>query len=338
MELPGIVADELGEGETIATAVSLGGDDRLFVTPECSLVYRAGGVLSDESVESLSHDVERLTLSEGRRKATFGLEYAVDPDRQLAVPLDRVEAVLQPLLAAVLRAGGVTTPGERVHRVFSFSELTLVVTDERLFKHVGAALWDDDHEAIPFDVVTDLSYEEGSVATGVVLTVDGRVERMKTPNDRLPEVREVVESALLAARDADSVADLGDDTNDASTVDPGAAVADFGGVDALDAGADDTTDDASPATDTDTDAPEPARPDAHGTTEEANPSEGWSPTDGKADETETDTPFTESVAPAPEEALQEELAELRAAVERQNELLRRHNDAVERLVETLRES
>ena len=347
MGLPGIVADELGEDEAVATAVSLGGDDRLFVTPERSLVYRAGGVLSDESVESLPHDVERLTLSEGRRKATLGLEYAVDSDRELAVPLDRVEAVLQPLLAAVLRAGGVTTPGERVHRVFSFSELTLVVTDERLFKHVGAALWDDDHEAIPFDAVTDLSYEEGSVATGVVLTVDGRVERMKTPNDRLPEVREVVESALLAARDADSVADLGDDTNDAddtddaSTVDPGAAVADFGGVDALDAGADDTTDDdasPAPATDTDTDAPEPARPDADGTTEDANPSEERSPTGGKADETETDTPFTESVAPAPEEALQEELAELRAAVERQNELLRRHNDAVERLVETLRES
>ena len=359
MELPGTVADELGEGETIATAVSLGGDDRLFVTPERSLVYRAGGVLSDESVESLSHDVERLSLSEGRRKATLGLEYAVDSDRELAVPLDRVEAALQTLLAAVLRAGDVTTPGERVHRVFSFSELTLVVTDERLFKHVGAALWDDDHEAIPFDAVTDLSYEEGSVATGVVLTVDGRVERMKTPNDRLPEVREVVESALLAARDADNVADLGDDTNDVSTVDPGAAVADFGGVDALDAGsergaasardaadaaldggADDTTDDASPATDTDTDtdAPGPVRPDADGTTKDADASEERSPTDGKTDETETDTPFTESVAPASEEALQEELAELRAAVERQNELLRRHNDAVERLVETLRES
>jgi len=368
MEVPGIAAAALEEGEEVATSVALGGDDRLFVTPRRSLVYRSGGVLSDESVESLDHDVDRLTVSEGRRKATLGLEYAVGDDRELAVPLDRLEAVLQPVLAAVLRADGVTAPGERVHRVFSFSELTLVITDERLLKHVGAVLWDADHESIPFESVTDLAYEEGSVATGVVLTVDGRKERLKTPNDRLGEVREHLESALLAARGVDSVADLGDDHEDGDDgTDPDSAVADFGGVDALDAGgggtdgptarsgdrsagdsvsagreavgpggsADDDPDDLAdaPAGDGGTAV------ETTGSETEGKRSDDAETADEVGDDGGPDTPFTEPVEPAaPEEAVREELSELRAAVERQNDLLRRHNDAIERLVETLRES
>ncbi len=402
MQLPGIARGALEEGEEVATSVPLGGDDRLFVTPRRSLVYRSGGVLSDESVESLGHDVTRLTVSEGRRKATLGLEYAVDENRDLAVPLDRLEKVLQPLLAAVLRAGDVTDPGERVHRVFSFSELTLVVTDERLLKHVGAVLWDDDHESIPFESVTDLDYEEGSVATGVVFTVDGRKERLKTPNDRLPEVREHLESALLAAHDVDSVAglDRGDAGEDAagseSGGDPGSAVADFGGVDALDAGpgGDDrpattrpedrtagdsvraggdavgaggraATDDAGtaaesapagPSSDAATgdggttvadagdDSPAAGTGDTQTAAAETDADDTDGPThdagdDGPAAESDSETPFTEPVEPAePDAAVQEELSELRRAVERQNELLQRHNEAVERLVETLREN
>ncbi len=388
MQLPGIARAALDEGEEVATGVALGGDDRLFVTPRRSLVYRSGGVLSDESVESLGHDVTRLTVSEGRRKATLGLEYAVDGDRELAVPLDRLEEVLQPLLAAVLRAGDVTDPGERVHRVFNFSELTLVVTDERLLKHVGAVLWDEDHESIPFESVTDLSYEEGSVATGVVLTVDGRKERLKTPNDRLPEVREHLESALLAAHGVDSVDDLGDE-NDADDADadqdPGSAVADFGGVDALDAGPDgddrpattrsadrsagdsvragrdavgagdrDTADDPDTVTDASDDTPtgdggtavadtgDSETTDAAGpddATEARRESSGDHDTEESGPGTDPDTPFTESVEPAEaDEVVREELSDLRRAVERQNELLERHNRAIERLVETLREN
>lgn len=240
MQLPGIVASELGAGEDVAAAVELGGDDRLFVTAERTLVYRAGGVLSDESVSAFPHDADRLTVSEGRRKTTLAFEYAVGDDRDLALPSDRLADALQPILAAVLRTRDATDPGERVHRVFSFSELTLVVTDERLLKHVGTVLWDDDHEAIPFEAVTDLDYEEGSVATGVVLTVDGRKERLKAPNDRLPEVRDHLERAILAAHGVDTIDDLAGadgDTTEADADDTTAtAVADIGGVDALDAG------------------------------------------------------------------------------------------------------
>lgn len=346
MQLPGIVASELGD-EEVAAEVALGGDDRLFVTPTRTLVYRAGGVLSEESVATYPHDAERLTVSEGRRKATVTFEYAVEDDRDLSVPTGRLEDALQPVLAAVMQESGATAPGERVHRVFSFSELTLVVTDERLFKHVGAVLWDADHETIDFDAVTGLSYEEGSVATGIVLTVDGRVERLKTPNDRLAEVRDHLESALLGARDADSLADLGDeeDDEDAATTDPRSAVTDFGGVAPLSTGDGERSRAESagrPAGQVDP-AHRETDPDGEGAGGiESRDADG----DDRADSATTDdgdgdddttapeeTPFTESLEPAgtgSDDDVAEELAALREAVERQS-------TAIERLTEALRD-
>ncbi len=67
MSVPGIVQSTLDD-EEIAAEVSLGGEDTLFITPTRTLVYRAEGLLSDESVDDFPHDADRLTLSEGRRK------------------------------------------------------------------------------------------------------------------------------------------------------------------------------------------------------------------------------------------------------------------------------
>jgi hypothetical protein len=207
MNVPGIVETELGE-ETVATRVRLSGSDAVFVTPTRSLVYRAEGLLSDESVEGFSHDAERLSVSAGRRKATVSLDYAVDGRRTFTVPNGRVSDVVQPILAGLLRARGVTDTDERVVGTFRFSELTLVVTDERLIKHVGGTVWNDDYDSFHYDDVTGLHYEEGSVATGVVLTVDGRQRRIKTPNDEVPALRKHLESALFEYHDVASTAEL----------------------------------------------------------------------------------------------------------------------------------
>ena len=77
MSLPDALTSALGEEPAVAE-VSLGGDDILAVTPTRTLVYRAEGLLSDEAVEEYPHDAERLTLSEGRRKAKLTMEYGLD--------------------------------------------------------------------------------------------------------------------------------------------------------------------------------------------------------------------------------------------------------------------
>jgi len=65
------------------------------------------------------------------------------------------------VLAGVLSATGVTDPGESVIQTFRFSELTLVVTSERLVKHVGSAVWDEEFEEFAYADITDLDFEGG---------------------------------------------------------------------------------------------------------------------------------------------------------------------------------
>lgn len=236
MSVPGIVQSTL-DGDEIAARVSLGGEDELFITPRSSIVYRADGLLSDESVDEFPHDADRLTLSEGRRKTRFSLEYALDGTRDFTVPSSKTEAVLHPVLAGILNGNGITDPGETVAQTYRFSELTLIVTSDRLVKHIGEAVWDGDFEQYHFGDVTNLSFEDGSVATQIVLEVDGRPQRIKAPNDEATDVSERLKRALFAYHDVDSLAALNDavgvDEEDDPRDDPAVA---FGeGVDPLDA-------------------------------------------------------------------------------------------------------
>ncbi|MEF8887888.1 MAG: hypothetical protein V5A30_08780 [Haloarculaceae archaeon] len=206
MEIPSLVRNRLGD-EDIETAVSLGDEDVVCFTQSRTLLYRGEGLLSDEGVEVFSHDVETLEVSEGRRKTKFVLEY-VDGSDSFTVPGRRTEAVLERLLDGILTTAGVIDPAESVTGVFRFSELSLVVTDARLVKHVGTQVWDADFEEFPYADVTGLSFEEGSVATQVVLAVDGRPERIKAPNDDAPMVRETLQDALFAYHDVASLEEL----------------------------------------------------------------------------------------------------------------------------------
>lgn len=207
MSLPGLVEASLGE-EAVAASVPLGGDDELYVTPKRTLVYRSEGLLSDESIEEYPHNAERVTLKEGRRKATISLDYGLDGTRSLTIPGGKLDEVLHPVLAGVLNAADVTDPGETVLETFRFSELTIVVTSHRIVKHIGAAVWDEEFEEFPFEAATGLDFEEGSVAMQVVLSLGDRQERFKAPSQDARALRERIESALFAYYDVSSLDEL----------------------------------------------------------------------------------------------------------------------------------
>ncbi|ELY42050.1 DUF7115 domain-containing protein [Natronorubrum sulfidifaciens] len=255
MSVPGIVHSTL-DGEEIAARVSLGGDDELFITPSSTLVYNSEGLLSDESVDEYPHDADRLTLSEGRRKTAFSLEYPLEGTKKFTVPASKTDAVLHPVLAGVLNGNGITEPGETVVQTYRFSELTLIITSDRLVKHIGAAVWDGDYEEYEFADVTGLSFEDGSVATQIVLAVDGRPQRIKAPNEEANDLRERLKRALFEYHDVGSLAALnelvGDDAD--SDQERNRASVDFGdGVDPLDANPPELNDDSGDAVDETTD-------------------------------------------------------------------------------------
>ena len=246
MSVPGIVQSALGD-EQVAARVGLGGEDELFVTPSRILIYRGEGLLSDEDVEEYTPEAERVRVKEGRRKGKIVLEHDLEGDRSFSVPLSRLDDALHPVLAGVLNAAGVTEPGETVKQTYRFSELTLIVTSRRLVKHIGSPVWDADYEEYQFEETTGLSFEQGSVATQLVLEVAGRRERIKAPNEEAPEVRAHLEEALFEFYDVSSMAEFDaavaeneDDQPDPAPSTATDEVAFAGGVDPLDAGGGDS--------------------------------------------------------------------------------------------------
>ncbi len=376
MSVPGIVQSTL-DGQEIAARVSLGGDDELFITPGSTIIYRADGLLSDESADEFSHDADRLTLSEGRRKTKFSIEYALEGTRTFTVPASKTDAVLHPVLAGILNGNGITDPGESVTKTYRFSELTLIITSDRLVKHIGESVWDEEYEEYHFDDVTNLAFEDGSVATSIVLTVNGRPQRIKAPNEEADDCRERLERALFEYHDVGSLAELNDVLGDDDEPEKTRADApvDFGeGVDPLDANPpepDDgdtrkpaaTVESSNGATQTDSRSSDPliaesAVPDSAGASRDrAEQSERQVSSDqdqepataetGDLFEDITDTSETETTVDSPTAAtdvnsepapeLLDRLEALEAAVDRQNERIEAQQETIETLIAELRQ-
>ena len=235
MNAPALVQSTLGD-EEVAAHVPLKGEDALFVTGTRTLVYTAEGLISDESVTEHSHDAERILVSDGRRKAKITLDYGLDGDAKMAVPSDKLDDALHPIVAGVLNAAGVTQPGETVKRTYRFSELTLVVTSDRVVKHVGAAVWEAECEQIGFDTVTGIDVEEGSVSSQLVLETTGRTQRIKAPNEQFRDVRESVEDAVYAYHDVAGSSEFAQlNVSEEPAADEGGSEVAFGeGVDPID--------------------------------------------------------------------------------------------------------
>ena len=206
MEIPDRIRQQLGD-EELESAVNLGDEDLICFTPTRTLLYRGEGLISDDSLDIYEHNVERLDVSEGRRKTSFTLTY-VDREERFTVSRGRTDAVLERLLAGVLDTADVIESEESIEGVFRFSELTLVITDKRIVKHIGTYLWDADYEEFAFANVTGLEFEEGSVATYIVIAVDGRPQRIKAPRSDAELVRRTLTAALFAYYDVETLTQL----------------------------------------------------------------------------------------------------------------------------------
>lgn len=201
------------DDEPVLDQLALGGENVLFVTATRLVRYRAEGLLSDESVEELPYDVERVSVSKGRRTVGVSLGY-VDGERSFSVPADRFEPVLGPLLAGVLSGSGVTADAEETIEAFRFDELTVVVTDRRLVEHVGTAVWDGEYDELRFEDVTGIDVERGRVATEIVLSTDDRRKRLKIRNDRARPFETCVRAAIREHHGVGSLDELATEEGD----------------------------------------------------------------------------------------------------------------------------
>jgi len=332
MEIPDLVRQALGD-EEVTAGVNLGDEDAVCFTPTRTLVYRGEGLLSDEGVSEYTHDFERLAVSEGRRKTKFTMTY-VDDKQSFAVPGKRTSAVIERLLEGNLRVKDVIEPDEGVSGVFRFSELTLVVTESRLLKHIGEFTWAGDFEAYHYDEVTGLHFEDGSVATAVVLEAGGHPERIKAPNDQAALFRKTLEGSLFAYHDVDSLGELNhvlavDEESEEQSSGEGEASTESedltlgSGIDPL------VSDDPAEA------ESESERPSAAAGQRQSGGSVSAEQDQRRA--TRQADATTAGPTDADMAAVEEQLATLTATIEQQNELLAQQQQTIKQLIKELRQ-
>ena len=208
MDVPGIVRDRVAD-ESRLTSVSIGNDDRVYVTPSQTLIYHSAGLFRSESVEEFPHDAARFDVSAGRREASFAFEYD-DGVEGFSIPRDRIETVLPPVIAGVLRTTGLIDADESIVESYRFGERTLVVTGRRVLTSVGEAVWDREYESYPYEDVTDVGFEAGTL----LVTVGGQQRRLDLSGEGDREAYRTVEDALCAFHDADTVEAIGSRNTD----------------------------------------------------------------------------------------------------------------------------
>lgn len=330
MSVPAIMESHLG-GEQVAAHVPIGGEDALFVTPSRTLIYRAEGLLSDESVEEYPHNANRIEVSEGRRKTKITLDYGLDGGREFTVASKYVDDALHPVLAGVLNAANITDPGETITQTYRFSELTLVITSDRVVKHVGETVWDEDFEEYHYDDVTGVEVEEGNVSSQIVLEVGARQQRIKAQNEVVREIQERLKRSLTEYHGVETYAEfeaaVKPDT-DADDVEERASVEFDENLKPI------TTDGADDDQSTETNSE----------TEFESADDSEDPLDAAAEDWSTadqpDTTFEESGFEAASSDIEEnssngDIVELRRSVERQNELLETQQEMLEEILASL---
>ena len=334
MQPPSVVKRRL-DGESVLTAVDLGGADTLYVTPSRLVIYRAEGLLSDETAQALPLGAERVELRSGRRKTSLLLEY-VNESHELTIPSRRLSEVLAPLLGGLLRVRGEIDAEERVRGAYRFSELTLLVTDRRIARHLGGLVWEDEFEEGAYKDLTGLQFKQGSVGTEMTVEIDGYPQRFKVPNEHVREVKRTIQDAVFAFHDVTTLEQLraavepeqpGQGSGSEPSRSEGAAPASLGELGAaelsMDAG------------------PEPDQGTQGSATDIGNLMRGTGLEGGASDRASSEAGPSAGAADLDVEtadAVLSRLGALEAAVDRQATLLENQQAAIEQLVAELRRS
>lgn len=337
MEIPELVQEHLGD-EELQTGIKLGEEDVLCLTPTRLLLYRGEGLISDESVTEFPHELERLQLNEGRRKTKFVFEY-VEDKRSLTVPNDVADDVLELVLQGVLTTERILDDDESVVGSFRFSELTLVIAEQRVVRHVGSSVWEDDFEMYVFEDLTGLEFEKASVATEIVLRIGNRPQRIKTPNDKARLVEKTLQKAVFEYFDVTSMAELqshfeAEADENGSDDDPTSDELTFDSEIRPLGGENDDTEGESIVDAEDESSVETASASAG---EEPSISSDLSETGSASIESGDEQPDPETITRADLDAVNEQVSELTTAVNKQNEMLRKQHAAIKQLIEELQQ-
>lgn len=218
MSLPAGVSGLVDEDELIDD-VALDGHRSLYVTPAKAVTFRERSLFTEESVDVYPTDIDRLLLEEGKRQSTVTFEYPDGQSSSLELPTEAMAPALKALLASATRATGAIPTDETILDLYRFNELTVILTDRRLLKHVGWAMWAASHDQIDYTDVRNIRVEQGQVSTGVNIDTDDGSDRLKIPHDTADDFVARLKSAVCDFHGIDDIGVLRGDP-DAGKPDP----------------------------------------------------------------------------------------------------------------------
>lgn len=218
MSLPGAVSMVIDE-EHLIDRVSLDEHRTLFVTPDTAVAHRERSLLTEESVDTYPTDARELGLEEGKRQSTVTFVYDDGERKALELPTETRASALKALLASTIKATGTVAADESIIELYRFKELTVIVTDRRLLKHVGRALWADSFDVIEYEAVRDIRIEAGQVSTGINIDLIDGSDRLKVPHDTADDLVDRLETAVCEYHDVAALGVLRGDP-DAGKPDP----------------------------------------------------------------------------------------------------------------------
>lgn len=201
MDIPGLLSDSIREEEKIVSRVLVASGTNMITTNERVFIHREEGIINNEIFEEYSLDVEQISVFSDKRKARVVLSYGLEGTREFSVYAKYYERVVDPLVRGVIKATGVVEPGELIRHVHRYGQLTIVLTDKQVLKHIGIALWSRDYESYRHEDIARIDIETGGASAEILIEYKGRIHRIKTDKERARRICVQARNCLALYRD-----------------------------------------------------------------------------------------------------------------------------------------
>lgn len=181
MELPDVISDLILDDETILSRTLISNGVELIVTSTRLFLYRGVGLINTESFEEYKLNVDRISISLDRKKAQIILDYGINrPSVEFQAHRKYLDMIYDPLIRGAIHANNTLQQRESIKKICRKGELTIVLTNMKILKHIGTSLWDIDFESFDLETISKIYVDAGGISSELIIESNNRLHRIKT--------------------------------------------------------------------------------------------------------------------------------------------------------------
>ena len=180
MELPDVISDMVLDDEIILSRTLISNSVEMIVTSTRLFLYRGTSLINTESFEEYKLNVDRISISPDRKKAQITLDYGSNRTIEFQAYRKYLDMIYEPLIRGVIHANNILQQGESIKKIYRKGELTVVLTNMKILKHIGTSLWDLDFENFNLETISRIYVAEGGSSSEVIIESNNRLHRIKT--------------------------------------------------------------------------------------------------------------------------------------------------------------